>query len=131
MAACTAATGVTDIYRPMVRVRVSGPTGAQRLSALVDTGADFTLFPRSPATLLGITPDDTHPCPMAGLSGSPIMASPAQVDLELASPSQSYRWEGLVGFIEPAPNCLILGHAGCRGICDHHPSFQSSRFYRG
>lgn len=43
------------IYRPYADVLVYGPNHrARKITMLVDTGADFTIFPRCEAALLGI-----------------------------------------------------------------------------
>src|SRR5439155_11729922 len=48
--------GSTARWRPLVPVRLQGPTGGFRYfpRALLDTGADDTLFPLDAATALGV-----------------------------------------------------------------------------
>lgn len=103
------------VYRPEVTVRLRGPRGELVISALVDTGADETVLPRSLAGLLGVEPDAEQGGFAQGVTGQLMSLAPAIIDIELLGSKESYRWTTLVSFADfPTSDdeCVILGHAG-------------------
>ncbi|MBX3438806.1 MAG: retropepsin-like domain-containing protein [Planctomycetaceae bacterium] len=69
--------------RPIVFLRIHGPEGSERHAALVDSGADHCLLPRSIATRIGI---EVQPClgpTSEGISGRLSGEAFADVELEL------------------------------------------------
>ena len=104
------------LSRPEVPLRITGPAGTITLLTLVDSGADETLFPRSIGDAVGAVIDDSVTWLMGGIGGQEVHASPGDVQLELMSPGQSYRWTVTVAFVsfsDPADEQAILGHVGC------------------
>lgn len=104
-----------EIYRPVVYARIHGPDRVADLRCLVDTGADFTLFPRSLADKLGIPVDDSVSQAIFGISGTPLRAAPADTELELTDGVESYRWTAtalFVSFPRPADQQTLFGHKG-------------------
>jgi len=104
------------LSRPEVPLRVTGPAGTVCVLTLVDSGADETLLPRSIGDAVGAVIDDSVTWPMGGIAGEEVHASPGEVDLELMSLGQSYRWTVTVAFVsfpDPADEAAILGHVGC------------------
>ena len=102
---------LVTVLRPTTYVFLHGPLGTVRLNALVDCGADQTLFPMQFADALGITLDRERAGTIKGVSGSPITVYPAGVEIELTNLKDSYRWSATVRF---APgNNILLGHLGC------------------
>lgn len=100
--------------RPELPIRLIGPRGSEDLVALVDTGADRTIFPLGSAARLGI---ETFLSPGAGandVSGRPIELLAGEAVLELEREGELIRWHELVWFHDfPLSNdAVILGHAG-------------------
>lgn len=103
------------VYRPEVTVRLSGPLGNFVVSALIDTGADETVLPRSLAGVLGVVPDDEHAGHAQGVTGQYMSIAPGELAIEIVGPDLTYRWTTLVSFADfpnSADECVILGHVG-------------------
>ncbi len=60
----------TEIYRPVVPLLVHGPTGTERVNALVDSGADYTMLPLAVAVATGIAVDRSRPGTIGGVGGA-------------------------------------------------------------
>lgn len=91
-----------------------GDLSSIKVDAVVDTGADLTLFPRSVATVIGAVVDDSIRWPVGGVGGQSINASPGVVQLEIADGASRFSWRPTVGFVDyprPALELSILGHA--------------------
>jgi len=103
------------LLRPEVPLRVYGSTGHIDLLALVDTGADSSVFPLSIARDLGIeTTRGTGPGATA-FGGQRIALSFADVVLELSQDDTDIRWLARVHFADfPDGNetAVIVGHEG-------------------
>jgi hypothetical protein len=102
------------VLRPEVPLRIYGPTGHVDVIALVDSGADNSIFPTSVATNLGIeTTPGTGPSATA-FGGQQIALSFAEVDLELSDQNgTAVRWRARLYFADFATeNAVILGHEG-------------------
>ncbi len=103
------------LSRPEIPLHITGPGGTISVLALVDTGADETLLPRSVGDDVGAIIDDSIRWPLGGIAGQEIHASPGEVELKLMGPDRSYRWTVTVAFVsfpDPADEQAILGHAG-------------------
>lgn len=102
------------IFRPEISLTVHGPNGSADFLALVDTGADNTIFPSSVADLLGIQPRAGRGPAARSFGGQEISLSYADVELELAQPDKSFRWQSRVYFVaeDREDQTLILGHQG-------------------
>ena len=103
------------INRPEISVKVIGPAGVVKLDALVDTGSDLTLIPRWVAGQIGAIVDDTRRCPLGGLAGQVVEASPGDVELEISSNGSFFRWVTAVVFVNyPAGSkaTTTLGYSG-------------------
>jgi len=102
------------IFRPEVPIRLHGPNGSDDFQALVDTGADNTVFPKALADALGIPLiAGTGPAAQA-FGGQKIALSYADVELELIHAQGNLRWLARVYFVadEAAEPTVILGHQG-------------------
>ncbi len=53
--------GVSTVMRPALEVTLRSPTGEERCLAIVDTGADYCLFPLSLVDRLGLQMKDARP----------------------------------------------------------------------
>lgn len=101
-------------WRPLVPVTIIGPTGKRRVfpRAVLDPGADDTIFPLAVAGLIGaaLRPDGGHSLRWRGQGYS---LQFGDVELELSDGTQIQRWSAVVGF-SPAPlRYAILGLCGC------------------
>lgn len=104
------------ILRPIVTVRISGLTGHARWDALVDTGADETIFPLSMAELIGIKLDEEVTSVAAGISGDRLKIHYGEVGLEIEADGTRVAWRTTVGFVDfgrADDEVIILGHGGC------------------
>ena len=106
-----------DVYKPVVPVRIAGPSGFLSIWALVDTGSDFTIFLQSVAQVLGIHVNQTKPTPIHAVGGTVLHTYPGTADLTLNDQkSTRYNWTTPVAFIpyqNPSQASSLLGHAGC------------------
>lgn len=104
------------ILRPVITIRIIGPKAGARWDALVDTGADETLFPWSLAETLGIELDHQMTSEAAGISGDRLKIHYGHVDLRVESSQELVSWKTTVGFVDfssPSDEVIILGHGGC------------------
>jgi hypothetical protein len=109
------AAGLAFVYRPVIPVRVIGPLGAKDLIALVDTGSDDTLLPRSVGDAVGAMIDDNQKSNVTGFGAQRVPVAPGDVELELSDGQDAYRWPATVSFVsfaDPNDEIAVLGHAG-------------------
>src|SRR5436305_13942895 len=90
--------------RPVVPVTLIGPSNSRVRDALLDPGADDTVFPESLAAVIGI---DLSHAPRGtgagvGASKSNVPLRYAQVTLRLESQGERHEWPAWGGF-PPAP----------------------------
>ena len=106
-------------WRPLVPVTLLGPTGRRRFfpRALLDPGADDTVFPLAIAGLIGVAlrPDSGHALRWRG-QGYALRFG--DVSIELSDGVEVWRWSAVIGW-SPAPlRYPILGLAGCLQFMD-------------
>ena len=106
-------------WRPLVPVIIIGPTGKQRFftRAVLDPGADDTVFPLAIAGLLGVTLR-THSGHGLRWRGQAYPLRFGDVELELSDGSQVCRWLAVVGFSQAPMRYPILGLSGCLQFFD-------------
>jgi hypothetical protein len=113
---------LSEIYRPIVPILVHGPRDSLLVHPLLDSGADFTLLPRSVATVTGVELDTKRIGTVGGIEGGSLVTYPGEVELELSDGTQSHRWPTTIRFA--AGNNMLLGHLGCleffTASLDHH-----------
>lgn len=102
---------LSEIHRPIVPILVRGPRDSLLVRPLLDSGADFTLFPLSVAAATGIDLDINRAGSVGGIEGGSLVTYPGDVELELSDGTQSYRWTTTVRFADG--NNMVLGHLGC------------------
>ncbi len=103
------------VFRPEISVRVVGPTGSRLFLALVDTGADNTVLPKSVADVCGIVTDSGVGPSMETFGGHKLPTRFGNVTLEIAEGNEKVRWATRVQFFDfdtPDTETLIMGHAG-------------------
>lgn len=104
------------ILRPIITIRIAGARMDARWDALVDTGADETLFPLSLAEALGVELDQQLTSEAAGISGDRLKIHYGDVELRIESGQEFVAWKTTVGFVEfgsASDEVIILGHGGC------------------
>jgi hypothetical protein len=103
------------VYRPEITLRLIGGAGDATIHALVDTGADGTLFPQSIGEAIGATIYETNTAIVRGLGGELLTVVAGEVEIEVADGDEYHRWKMNVGFTaldDPHDEVAILRHAG-------------------
>ena len=103
------------VHRPEVPLRVIGPTGDAIFLALVDSGADGTILPKSIGEAIGVALDEQQSVPAAGFGGGQAAVLAGRVEVEVQQGGEHHRWAATVGFVDfasPEDEHTILGHAG-------------------
>ncbi|HUG69421.1 MAG TPA: hypothetical protein VMM76_16840 [Pirellulaceae bacterium] len=101
------------ILRPIITVRIVGRKADARWDALVDSGADETLFPLSLAEALGVELDQQMTSEAAGISGYRLKIHYGDVELRIESDQEFVAWKTTVGFVDfgsASDEVIILGH---------------------
>jgi len=105
--------GLKSSWRPLIPIEITGPTGKSRTSrhALIDSGADDTLFPRLTADQIAIPLRSD-----AGLGirwrGQPYRFRFGEVEFALTDGITSLRWKATVGFSDAPLRYPLLGQSG-------------------
>jgi hypothetical protein len=104
--------------RPIVSVALIGPQSTVTRDALLDPGADDTVFPDrfAPAIGLDLTNAPSGMFSGAGSSGLPVRY--AQVTLRLTDGREQREWPAWVGFTSARLTYPMLGFAGCLQFFD-------------
>jgi hypothetical protein len=101
-------------YRPLMPVRLTGPSNTRVRDGLLDTGADDTVFEESLAGLLGVDLQQAEER-LVGLAGrpQPVRCRYAPVLLRITDGVQeTYEWTAVVAFVAGRLHYNLLGHAG-------------------
>ena len=99
--------------RPIVAVTVGVPGQHPVLfDALVDTGADVSLFPQSVADRLGLDLSQQPEVTVFAAIGGQCHYRLHEVELELRRAPDVFRWKGSVGFVSREMSYAILGTHG-------------------
>lgn len=110
--------GGDDFYlvrRPEIPITIIGENGSATVLALVDTGSDSTIFPRSIADHLGIEVQHDSTPLARSFTGHQVHLLSGIALLEIASEVERLRWQAPVCFIEfdsPDQETAVLGHEG-------------------
>ena len=98
--------------KPIIPITLVGPTGTTCVDALVDPGADETLFDANDALAVGLDLRQARRGTTTGVGGVIVSVRYLQVTLRLATSQEQHEWQAWVGFtIAPLPRPL-LGYAG-------------------
>jgi hypothetical protein len=97
--------------RAIIGVALIGPAGTMPQDALLDSGADDTVFPEAVAARLGL---DLTNAPTGTIQsiGGVITVRYAEVTLRVADNQERREWKALVGFSSRMPRYPMLGFAG-------------------
>jgi hypothetical protein len=106
--------GALTRARPIIAVRVAGPSGSHLIDGLLDTGSDDTVLEEWVASLIGL--DLTNAAHRdIGLVGRihPVRVSYVSVNLRITDGSQEiYEWPAVIGFTPTKLRYPLFGHAG-------------------
>lgn len=98
--------------RPYINVTIIGPGGTAYQKALVDSGADDTVFPEPIASAIGIDLSNTPWGTSGGMGGGSGLLRFAQVTLRIADSKERREWRAWVGFTAAPLRHSLLGYAG-------------------
>lgn len=91
--------GATTVPRPIVAVRITGPTGSQLRDGLLDSGADETVLDPSVATLIGVDLSKAPQREINLVGRGRIRCRYAMVQLRITDGKlETYEWDTMVGF---------------------------------
>ena len=96
--------------RPIIPVRLLRGEVHQDVYALVDSGADKTLFDASLADLLGLDLDAAKRERFVGISGTPIEVAVATIEVQVRGSDDRFELEA--GFTTAQGVSALLGQAG-------------------
>jgi hypothetical protein len=99
--------------RPIVSVRITGPSNDYLTDCLLDPGADWTVFERPVASQIGLDLAQAQVRTVQLVGRKPFSCSYAQVLLRITDGiSETYEWPSIVGFVPFALRRPLLGYAG-------------------
>jgi hypothetical protein len=90
-----------------------GPTATVTREALLDSGADDTVFPETVATLAGIDLTNAPTGQAAGVGMTAVVVRYAEVTLRLTDGREFREWPARAGFTAAPLHRPLLGFAGC------------------
>lgn len=100
-------------YRPLIAVKLLTDDGRYVvIDALIDTGADVSLFPNYLAEQLGFDMSRPPEGMVSAAVGGECSYHLCDVTLELRRPPEVIRWQASVGFVNHAMSYAILGTRG-------------------
>jgi hypothetical protein len=87
-------------YRPILAVRITGPTGWVLLDGVLDTGADDVIFPDTVAPHLGLDLSQAERRDVGLVGRKAVACDYAPVELLITDGiSETYRWTAVLGFV--------------------------------
>src|SRR5262245_61208147 len=98
--------------RPIIPVAVVGPSNTRVVEALVDSGADDTVFSDQLAVVLGVDLSRAPTITSAGVGGAPLVVRLAEVTLRVADNQEQREWRAWVAFAPIPLRRALLGQAG-------------------
>jgi hypothetical protein len=102
------------LLRPEVPITIHGISGSRTYRALVDTGADNTVLPKSVAIDLGTSLHPLRGAKASAFGGQILDTLCGEATFDLADDADHCRWTDTVLFLDMAAEeeTLLLGHAG-------------------
>lgn len=104
--------GATVRFRPIVPIRVSGPSGSRLFDGCLDSASDDTIFPAGLAGKLGIDLTRAAQGEARPVGGMLVPYRYAAVTLRLTNGLETCEWQAIVGFVSLPLRWALLGHAG-------------------
>ena len=99
-------------YKPVLSLAVTGPSGTDCPSALVDSGADDVVLPADIAAAIGIDLTAVPQLQAQGVGGQQATLAYAPIILELSDGTETCRWRAVVAFTTAQLRVALLGIAG-------------------
>lgn len=96
-----------SVFRPVIRVRMTGSSASRKIWALLDTGEDETYITEDLATKLGVVPSSEERGLISSASGE-IQAWYGSLSIEITDGELSI----IVGVVPQEWSEMILGHVG-------------------
>ncbi len=113
--------GATILPRPLLPVRITGPSGSRLRDGLLDTGADETIVDPSVAPLIGVDLSQALQREINLVGRGRIRSRYASVQLRITDGvSETYEWDAVVGFAPFPVLRSLLGFAGFLQFFDAH-----------
>jgi hypothetical protein len=103
------------LRRPEIPITITGRRASATYVALVDTGSDNTIFPKSVAKHLGISLKKAVGADATVFGGLRVQLLEGRASLRLESGKEQVEWKTSICFFDfasPEEECVILGHAG-------------------
>jgi hypothetical protein len=110
--------GRTVRPRPLIDATLIGPTGSKVVTALLDSGADDTVFPEQVAQSIGLDLSNAPRYTVTGVGSPPLVIAYAQISLRLTDGKEFREWPAVVGFTSAQMTHALLGFAGCLQFFD-------------
>jgi hypothetical protein len=105
--------GTTVVPRPILAVRIIGPSGSRLRDGLLDTGADETIVDPSVAPLIGVDLSQAPEREINLVGRGRIRCRYAPVQLRISDGiAETYEWDMVVGFAPFPILRSLLGFAG-------------------
>lgn len=98
--------------RTLIDVTLIGPSATHVMTALLDNGADDTVFPASLASRLGLDLSAAPLHTLTGISGPPAPVAYAQLHLRITDGVEFREWLAWVGFTTARMAYPTLGYSG-------------------
>lgn len=115
-------------HRPLIAVKLLADDGRHILiDALIDTGADVSLFPQQLAEQLGFDMSRPPDGMVSAAVGGECSYRLRDVTLELCRPPEVVRWQASVGFVDRTMSYAILGTRGFFEFFDLNYSARTHR----
>lgn len=106
--------GALSIPRPLLPLRITGPSGSRLRDGLVDTGADETILDPSVAPLIGVDLNQALEREVNLVGRGRVRCRYASVELRITDGlAETYEWDTVVGF---APFPLLRSLLGFGGF---------------
>ncbi len=106
--------GAAILPRPLLAVRITGPSGSRLRDGLLDTGADETILDPSVAPLIGVDLTQALEREVHLVGRGRIRCRYAAVQLHISDGvAETYEWDTVVGF---APFPVLRGLLGFAGF---------------
>ncbi len=105
--------GSLILPRPLVAVRITGPSSSWLRDGLLDTGSVETIFEQSVAKIIGVDLTHTQSRQIHLTGRKPLRCRYAPVVLRISDGlKETYEWNAVVGFVNVSLWRPLLGYAG-------------------
>jgi hypothetical protein len=98
--------------RPLINLTLISATATRVVTALLDPGADDTVFERREAVRLGIDLASAPTRTLAGVTGPAVVVAYVQITIRVTDGVEFREWLGWVGFTTAQLTHPTLGFAG-------------------